>query len=317
MDPVKSNEVAYEMLPVLRVYKDGRVERYQGTEVVPSSLDPHTGVLSKDIMITPQTNVSARIYLPNNQSIQKLPLIIYFHGGRFCIESAFSPTTHHYLNLLVSKSNVIAVSINYRLAPEHPLPTAYDDSWTALQWVATHFKGEGHEVWLKEHVDFGRVFLVGDSAGANIAHNMAMRAGHEGLVDMEIYGVALVHTYFWGEESIGSEALNMEKKANVDSAWPFVCPSSPSNDDPRINPMAVGAPMLSGLGCTSVLVCVAEKDVFRDRGWLYYETLKRSGWKGIVEIVETQGEDHIFHLRNLSSEKGADLTKCLADFFNS
>ncbi|PIA56396.1 hypothetical protein AQUCO_00700608v1, partial [Aquilegia coerulea] len=266
----------------LRVYKDGRVERFRGTEVVPPSLDPQhtTGVLSKDIiMITPQTNVSARLYLPSNMtnSFQKLPLIIYFHGGRFCIESAFSPMSHHYLNMLVSKSNAIAVSINYRLAPEYPLPTAYDDSWAALQWVAEHFKG---------------------------------------LVDMEIYGIALVQPYFWGEESIGSEAVDLERKANVECVWPFVCPSSPSNDDPRVNPMAVGAPSLSGLGCTKVLICVAEKDVFRDRNWLYYETLKKSGWKGIVEIVETEGEDHIFHLRNLSSEKTANLTNCLASFFN-
>ncbi|KAE9600047.1 putative carboxylesterase [Lupinus albus] len=51
----------------------------------------------------------------------------------------------------------------------------------------------------------------------------------------------------------------------------------PDNDDPRVNPVAEGAPSLAWLGCRRVLVCVAEKDVLRDRGWLYYNALGRSG----------------------------------------
>jgi acetyl esterase/lipase len=64
-------------------------------------------------------------------------------------------------------------------------------------------------------------------------------------------------------------------------------------------------------------VCVAEKDVLRDRGWLYYEALGRSGWMGVVEIEETEGEDHAFHLNDLKCEKARDLIKDLAAFFNT
>lgn len=67
----------------------------------------------------------------------------------------------------------------------------------------------------------------------------------------------------------------------MDRLWPFVCPSAPDNDDPRVNPVAKGAPSLVGLGCRRVLVCVAEKDMLRDRGWLYFEALGRSGWMGV------------------------------------
>jgi hypothetical protein len=62
-------------------------------------------------------------------------VLLYFHGGAFVVESAFGPAYHHYVNALASRAGVLAVSVNYRLAPEHPLPAAYDDSWGALQWV--------------------------------------------------------------------------------------------------------------------------------------------------------------------------------------
>ncbi|OVA15783.1 Alpha/beta hydrolase fold-3 [Macleaya cordata] len=69
------------------------------------------------------------------------------------------------------------------------------------------------------------------------------------------------------------------------------------SNDPRCNPAAVGAPSLSGLGCAWVLVCVTGEDGLRDRGVLYYETLGRSGWDGDkMEIMETKGKGHIFHL---------------------
>ncbi|CDP17008.1 unnamed protein product [Coffea canephora] len=60
--------------------------------------------------------------------VTKLPLLVYLHGGGFLIKSAFSPTYHAHLNVVVAEAGVVAVSINYRLAPEHPLPLVYEDS---------------------------------------------------------------------------------------------------------------------------------------------------------------------------------------------
>lgn len=95
-----------------------------------------------------------------------------------------------------------------------------------------------------------------------------------------------------------------------------MCPSSPDSDDPRVNPVVDGRASLLGLGCRRVLVCVAEKDILKDRGWLYYQVLNRIGWMGVVEIQETGEEDHAFHLYNLQSEKAKILIKRLAAFFN-
>ncbi|OVA15175.1 Alpha/beta hydrolase fold-3 [Macleaya cordata] len=287
------NEVVYEFPPFLRVYKDGREERLLVTKFVPPSIeDPKTSVSSKDVIIVPETGVSARLYFPKTTNYpqeqnKKLPLLIYFHGGAFCIESAFSPTYHNYLNLLVGEANVVAL--------------------------------QGPESWFNDHVDFDRVFLAGISAGANISHNMAMRAriDHSAQLSSRVkfLGVVLVHPYFWGVEPIGSEENDMDKKVRMDKLWSIICPSTTMDcDDPLVNPAT--DPNFSSLGCNRVLICVAEKVLFRDRGWFYYETLRKSGWRGVVEIMESEGEDHVFHLFNPNSGKAVKMMKQLVSFLN-
>ncbi|KAK0579382.1 hypothetical protein LWI29_025490 [Acer saccharum] len=322
-------EIDYEFLPRFRVYKDGHVERLMLTDFVPAvSNDPITGVSSKDITIVQEPNninISARLYLPKlttTTTTQKFPLLVYFHGGAFCISSPFTSMHHNFVNALVAEANVVAVSVNYRKAPEHPIPAAYEDSLAALKWVASHSSnnggGGGPESWLNHHADFERVFLAGDSAGGNITHNMAMVAGSgdsEFGLNVEILGIALVHPYFWGSDRIGSESLH-PRSAEAGRCWPLICPSNPDNDDPRVNPVVAGGPSLVGLGCRRALVCVAENDVFKDRGWVYYDALSKCGWMGVAEIIQTDGEDHAFHLHDLQSEKAKDLIGRLAAFFN-
>ncbi|XP_058089062.1 probable carboxylesterase 12 [Magnolia sinica] len=312
-----TDEIALDIPNFMRVYKDGRIERLTGTDVVPPSLDPTTGVSSKDIDIIPELGVSVRLYLPKlTATSTKLPVLVYYHGGGFVIESPFSPTYHNYLNSLVAEANVIAVSVHYRRAPEHFLPAAYDDSWAALQWTVSHADG-GPEAWLRDHGDFTRVFVAGDSAGGNIVHDMVMRAGSCELGHgVKIYGAILIHPFFWGEEAIGNEMKNPAAKGIIDAIWKYVCPSTVGLDDPLINPISGMAPSLSRLGCGRVIVCVAEKDSLKDRGWVYYHTLASSGWEGTVEILETEGEDHVFHMFNPGSEKAVEMLKRLAAFLN-
>lgn len=173
-----NEEIAIEFPGMIRVYKDGRIERLTETDFIPPSTDPKTGVSSKDTILIPEFNLSARLFLPKlTTPNQKFPLLVYFYGGAFCLSSPFTTNYHNYLTAIVAEANVIAIAVNYRRAPEHPIPTAYEDSWEALQWIISHCESGGPEDWLNNHADFGRVFLGGDNAGANIAHNMAIVAG--------------------------------------------------------------------------------------------------------------------------------------------
>ena len=83
--------------------------------------------------------------------------------------------------LLASEANVVVISVDYRLAPEHALPGAYEDSWAAMQWISAHSNGQGPEPWLNQYADFRRIFMAGESAGVNIAHYVAVQASVKGL----------------------------------------------------------------------------------------------------------------------------------------
>ncbi|XP_050374305.1 2-hydroxyisoflavanone dehydratase-like [Argentina anserina] len=300
-------EIDYELLPFIRVYKDGTVERLMGSPYVPPSpCDSETGVSSKDIIILHNPKISARLLLPQtlaaekNVRSRKLPVLIYFHGGSFCFESAFSSDHHRFLNRLVSKAQIVVVSVEYRLAPEVSIPICYQDCWDALQWVASHSANEdvaaaSKEPWLLNYGDFGRVYIGGDSAGGNIVHNVAMKAGAEGL-SVKLVGAFMSHTYFLGSKTLESEPKGDEFK----NYTPYVVlgvlnPSTPGGiDSSMVNPTGPGAPILAGLGCSKLLVCVSSKDQLRDRGVWYHDLVKGSGFKGDVELFEVEGDIHAF-----------------------
>ncbi|KAL7602197.1 hypothetical protein Lser_V15G24692 [Lactuca serriola] len=299
MDSIE-NEVTHDFNPFFRVYKSGRIERITGTPIIPPSHDPITNVLSKDVVISLDPKISARLYLPSTAAtaVAKLPLLIYIHGGAFTIESAFSTLCHAHLNSVTATSGVIAVSIEYRLAPEHPIPACYEDCWEVLKWV-----DQAPDPWIKDHADLNRVFLMGDTAGANIAHNIAVRAGVDGTgPGLKIVGMALIHPYF--------------EFRQPGKLWMYICPDSSGISDPRINPAAEPG-LLEKIACGKVQVCVAGKDRLKGCGLSYYETLKKSDWNGDVEIMETEGRDHVFHLFDPNCEDARKLKTLLASFFQS
>ncbi|KAI3725519.1 hypothetical protein L1987_65309 [Smallanthus sonchifolius] len=154
-----STEIAHDFPPFIRVYTDGRVERFIAIPHLPPSPDPLTGIQSKDIIISPHLQIKSRIFLPKLNPPHKLPLIIYVHGGAFCTASPLNIATQRFLTPLVSQTPAVTVAIGYRLAPEHPLPTAYHDCWEAFQWIASHASGrsgEGTDPWINDYVDTGR-----------------------------------------------------------------------------------------------------------------------------------------------------------------
>lgn len=319
MDPAPpEHDVVSDLSPFYIVHKNGRIQRLMGTETVPPSPagDSETGVRSKDVLISPEMGLSARLYLPKMDFVvdRKLPILVYFHGGAFFVQSAFSPTYQKFLNSLAGESDLIIVSVDYRLAPENPLPVAYDDCWTAVKWVVSHSSGEGHEPWLTNFGNFSQLFFVGDSAGANIAHRLGIRAASDGLDGKNLSGIIMMNPYFWGKDPIGSENDITGVKEDVDKFWASACPTSIGSDDPWINPVL--DPDLPRLRCGRVLVFVCENDVLKHRGWLYYEALKGGGWGGEVEILEIEGEEHVFHLEKYDCSKAKDMIKKVACFVN-
>nr|CAB3457236.1 unnamed protein product [Digitaria exilis] len=288
-----------------RLYSDGHVERTGGMEFVPAGFDADTGVTSKDVVIDAATGVSARLYLPAIQTdataATKLPILVIFHGGYFVVGSPGCPNFHRYINTLVSKAGVVAVSVDYRLAPEHLLPAAYDDSWAALNWAVS---GAAADPWLSDHGDLGRVFVAGASAGANIAHNMAVAATPPALVE-RVEGVILLHPSFCGEQELEDEAEEFWRDNK--KRWAVIFPGARGGtDDPRINPMAA-ADLLAKLAGKRLFVSTASEDPRASRGRAYCDAVRASGWPGKVEWFESKGEGHAFFVSDHSSHEAVAL----------
>src|SRR5271165_1342769 len=128
----------------------------------------------------PHGQVPCRLYLPDNAD--KPPLLIYAHGGGFMQGSL--PSWDAMLRELVRRSGVAALSVDYKLAPEHRFPVAFDEMVAMIRLAAREGAGFG--------IDPRRLAVGGDSAGANLALAAALAlrdAGERALsFQLLIYG---------------------------------------------------------------------------------------------------------------------------------
>ncbi|GFZ16117.1 carboxyesterase 17 [Actinidia rufa] len=297
--------VVEEIEGLIRVYKDGHVERPQIVPCVMSSLASELVVTSRDIVIDKPTNIWARFYLPKYHG--NLPLLVYFHGGGFCVGSAAWSCYHEFLAKLAARAGCLILSVNYRLAPENRLPAAYEDGFKALMWVKQQaICGGGNEWWSKK-CNFSSIFLAGDSAGANIAHNVAIRLNScqsMSIKPLTIKGTILIQPFFGGERRTNSEKYTVEPPRSAlsltasDTYWRLALPPGASRDHPWCNPGAKGSIQLGELGISPIMVCVAEMDILRERTLDMCAALARAGKQ--VECVVHKSVGHAFQVLNKS-----------------
>ena len=114
----------------------------------------------------PHGSIPARIYTPKQlrKTDGLAPVLVFFHGGGWVIGNLDSHDV--VCRKLAHESQVIVISVDYRLAPEHKYPAAVDDAIAATQWVATNAKQLG--------LDASRLTVGGDSAGGNLAAVVAI-----------------------------------------------------------------------------------------------------------------------------------------------
>jgi acetyl esterase len=138
------------------------------SEVLEPPRAPLARVADFEIPAADGTRLPARLYAPSQE---QLPVLLFLHGGGFTIGGL---ETHDSLcRQLALRSGGAVVALDYRLAPEHRFPTAVDDTWAALRWLAEH--------GASMHVDPGRLAVGGDSAGGTLAAVSAIHARDVGL----------------------------------------------------------------------------------------------------------------------------------------
>lgn len=309
----------------LRVYDDGSVDRtWTGPPEVKFVMDPvppHDhfidGVATTDAT-TDGGGLKLRIYLPESQETdpKKLPLLLHFHGGGFCLSDADWFMYYTVYTRLAREARAIVVSPYLRQAPEHRLPAACDDGFAALLWLRSVAQGKSHHQWLDDAADFNRVFLIGDSSGGNIAHQVAVRAGEEDLAPLNLAGAIPIHTDFCRTQLSKSE---MEKPETpfltpdmMDKLFSMALPEGATKDHPITCPMGEAAPPLETLKLPPYLYCMADHDLVRDRELEFYEAMKKANKE--VELFMSHDVGHSFYLNKIavdSDPKTAEETRKL------
>jgi len=332
--------VVEEIHGLLRVYKDGHVERPPAIPDVPCTWGATApgapgGVAARDVVVDRATGVWARLYAPVAAGAGGgLPVVVYFHGGGFCIGSAAWSCYHEFLVQLAARAGCAVMSVDYRLAPEHRLPAAFDDGLAAVRWLrhqASLATGRGaapdEASWWRARCGFDRVFLMGDSAGANIAFHVAARLGqgHLGaLSPLAVRGAVLVQPFFGGEARTASERTMPQPPRSAltlptsDCYWRLALPAGAGRDHPWCNPLSRAAPRLEALPLPPLLVCVSEADVLRDRNLELCRALRRAG--KAVEQAVYGGVGHAFqvlHNCHLSQPRTQEMLENIRAFVSA
>ncbi len=244
------------------------------------ALHPELRVEDRDIR-GPAGSIGIRIYWPPNHSDSSpapslSPLVVFFHGGGFVmgdLDTHDVTCRQHAVG-----ADAVVVSVDYRLAPEHPYPAAVEDAWAATLWVAEHASALG--------ADATRMAVAGDSAGGNIAAVTAQHARDHG-------GPRLAFQLLWYPATMWDPSLpsftdnaNAEilgaKAVNDFSRW-YAGEHDMSNPPPGMAPGR--APNLADLA--PAYIGVAGYDPLRDDGIRYGELLAAAGVPTEVHNAET------------------------------
>lgn len=324
-------EVVEDMFGILKVYSDGSI--YRATDINhKNSIHDDGSVIWKDCQFDTVHNLHLRLYKPKINA-HKLPVLYYFHAGGFCFGKRFYPNAHNSCLSLCSGLHALVISPDYRLAPEHRLPAAIEDGSSALKWMRdqavimmssstpSSLIESSCERWLTgDAVDFGRVFVFGDSSGGNIVHHLAVRLGTGSLElkPIRIRGFILLSPFFGGTVRTKSEQErpleDFWSQEIYDQFWRMCIPEGGDADHPLVNPFGPENVKLGGVSLDPLLVIVGGEEIMRDRVKDY--AMRMKGFDHEVEYVEFKGKQHGFFTSYSYSVEAKDVIQLVQQFMS-
>lgn len=207
--------------------------------------------------------IRARLYHPAPGTA--LPLTLFFHGGGWVHGTL---DTHDRLAAaLANEAECAVLSVDYRLAPEHPFPAAYNDALAAVEWAKAQAATLG--------IDANRIALAGDSAGGNLAAAAARSlAGDPAIRHQLLFYPAL--DAGCTAKSFGADHAGFLSSAQMRWYWDQYAPSGDRHDLAE-NPHASPAAGAVSPDTPKATIVVAGNDPLHDEGAAYAEKLQAAG----------------------------------------
>ena len=240
---------------------DGAREYLEG---VADRLPPPPAVreVTDHVVVSTGGRFNLRVYRPS--AADQSPGVVYLHGGGWVIGSL--ATSDPFCRRLATAAGCVVISVDYRLAPEHPFPAAVHDADAALAWTYDNAPSLG--------IDPGRVTIVGDSAGGNLAAVAARRA-RDARTSVPARQV-LAYPVIDSRLDRSSYARHGESwpltTADMAWFWDLYQPDPGARDHPDTSPLHGD---LAGLPPATLIV--AGSDPLRDEGVAYADRLESSG----------------------------------------
>jgi acetyl esterase len=205
-----------------------------------------------------------RHYAPPRGPAAGRDLLVYLHGGGFVIGDL--ETHDEACHLLCLHASTHVLSVDYRLAPEHPFPAGLEDALAAFRWARGNAASLG--------ADPARVSVGGDSAGGNLAAVVAQVSAREAppVAQLLIYPATDGAREYRSKELFG-RGFFLDRTDCEDFLRHYAESAGVSGEDPRVSPLR--ARDLSGLA--PALVVTAGFDVLRDEGDAYARALAGAG----------------------------------------
>jgi len=218
----------------------------------------------------PAGEILVRVYSPSGNG--PFPVLLFYHGVGWVIGNLDTADTA--CRFLANRVPCLVVSVDYRLAPEHPFPAAVEDCYAALQWVANNGK--------KLNGDPSRIAVSGSSAGGNLAAAIPLVARDRGGPNVS-YQVLIYPATNLSDLSTDSYRFFGKGYGLLKEHVDFFIRCYLPDEKDRINPYA--SPLLAKdlSGLPPAIVITAGFDVLRDEGKAYVDRLREAG----VETVHS------------------------------
>jgi acetyl esterase len=226
--------------------------------------DRTVAIRDSSMQLADGTELGLRIYRPRDTDGERLPVLVYFHGGGWV--SGDPRQSEWWCAGVSAQARMTVVSVDYRLAPEHPYPTPPEDCYAATTWVAEHAD--------ELDVDPSRLAVAGDSAGGNLAAVVCVMARDRGgpAIRLQVLIYPSVDVGADYPSKYENENAPILTRKDIENTPRLYVRGEAELKDPYVSPLYA-----DHHGLPPALIQTAQYDPLRDHGPAYANALREAG----------------------------------------